>query len=48
MGRRGVEHELKEQLARELTAILDGYARAPGADCIDVHPSELSRLRHVS
>ena len=46
MRRRGIEHELKEQLARELTAILDGYPRDAGAGCIDAHPSELSRLRH--
>jgi hypothetical protein len=46
MKRRGVEYELKEQLVRELTAILDGYSRDAGAGCIDEHPSELSRLRH--
>jgi len=42
---RGLEHELKEQLARELTAILDGYQRDAAADRIDAHPTELSRLR---
>jgi len=39
------EQVLKEQLARELCAILDGYQRDAGADLIDAPPSELSRLR---
>ena len=45
MKRQRPEYKLKEQLVRELTAILAGYARDAGADCIDAHPTELSRLR---
>jgi len=32
-------------MARELCSILSGYQRDIGADRIDAHPSELSRLR---
>jgi len=41
----GPEHELKVELARELSAILDGYRRDVGAAHIDAHVTELSRLR---
>ena len=39
------DHPLKEQLARELCSILDGYRRDVGAARVDAHPTELSRLR---
>jgi predicted XRE-type DNA-binding protein len=42
----GLEQELKEQLARELCTILDGYQRDAAAARVDAHESELSRLRH--
>ena len=42
----GPEHELKEQLARELCLILEGDLRDMAAACVHAHPSELSRLRH--
>lgn len=42
----GPEHELKEQLARELCVILGGDRRDFAAACVDADPSELSRLRH--
>lgn len=46
MKRAGPEHSLKEQLARELCSILLGYQRDVGAAEADMHPTELSRLRH--
>ncbi|HEV8237242.1 MAG TPA: hypothetical protein VGP84_21675 [Gemmatimonadaceae bacterium] len=42
----GPEHELKEQLARELRAILGGDSRDNPPGYVYAHPSELSRLRH--
>lgn len=39
------EHALKVQLARELSAILDGYQRDAAAARIDAHVTEISRLR---
>lgn len=41
----GLEQTLKVQLANELCAILHGYRRYVGAAHVDMHPSELSRLR---
>ena len=41
-----LERELKEQLARELCAVLDGYPREVGAERIGTHGSELSRIRN--
>jgi len=46
MRAQGPEHQLKEQLARELCAILDGDQRDNAAAYVSAHPSELSRLRH--
>lgn len=40
------DQTLKEQLARELCLILDGWKRDAGAARVDMYPSELSRLRH--
>jgi hypothetical protein len=42
----GPEHQLKEQLARELRAILGGDPPDNAAPYVHAHPSELSRLRH--
>jgi hypothetical protein len=41
-----LEHGLKEQLARQLCAILDGYPRELGAAHIGTSESELSRIRN--
>ena len=46
MKRAGPEQELKAQLARELCSILHGWRRDSGAALVDMHASELSRLRH--
>jgi len=46
MKRDGPEQELKAQLARELCSILRGWQRDTGAALVDMHASELSRLRH--
>lgn len=46
MKRAGPEEELKAQLAAELCSILRGWQRDIGAARVDMHPSELSRLRH--
>lgn len=40
------EQELKELLARELCAILDGYQRDNAAGVVRADPSEVSRFRH--
>ena len=46
MKRVGPEQELKVQLARELCSILRGWQRDTGAARVDMHASDLSRLRH--
>ena len=42
----GPELELKAQLAAELCSILSGWQRDIGAARVDMHASDLSRLRH--
>jgi hypothetical protein len=46
MKRPGVEQELRAQLAGELRSILSGWQRDIGAAMVDMHASDLSRLRH--
>ena len=46
MRRAGPEQELKGQLAAELCSILRGWQRDIGAARLDMHASDLSRLRH--
>ena len=46
MKRPGPEQELKAQLAGELCSILRGWQRDVGAAMVDMHASDLSRLRH--
>jgi hypothetical protein len=46
MKRAGPEQELKAQLAGELCSILQGWQRDAGAAWVDMHTSDLSRLRH--
>ena len=40
-----LEQELKQQLARELCAILQGYSQSNAAAILGVRQSDLSRLR---
>ena len=40
-----IEHQLKVLLAKELCAILDGWAQVGAAAGADTHQSEISRLR---
>src|SRR4051812_46094491 len=46
MKRAGPEQELRVQLASELCSILHGRQRDIGAARVDMHASDLSRLRH--
>jgi hypothetical protein len=46
MKRAGPEQELKAQLGGELCSILHGWQRDSGAAWVDMHASDLSRLRH--
>ena len=40
-----LEQELKQQLARELCAILDGYSQTDAAAILGVRQSDLSRMQ---